>query len=174
MKTAFPPAALISPTTRSPAAASVSLTTTAQPSPANSLAASAPSPAPEPVITATLPSRRDIRSTSAASRPLEIPLQIQIRHPPVVHCLLLPGSVHVVIHHDVAEGSARSLRARKQLDRLVQRHRHLAHGGIGVGVPGIESLELEIVLDAVQTGRDRGGKRQVRIGVGARRAVLPP
>src|SRR5580765_4176965 len=101
MKTALPPPALISSTTRSPAVVSMSLTTTAQPSQANSLAASAPSPPPEPVMTATLPSRRDIRSTSGSSCPLKVPLQVQIRHPPIVDALLLPGGVHVVIHHHI-------------------------------------------------------------------------
>jgi hypothetical protein len=36
--------------------------------------------------------------------------QIDIRHPPIVHHLLLTRRVHVVIHHHVAERLPRDLR----------------------------------------------------------------
>src|SRR6266478_7167375 len=87
--------------------------------------------------------------------------------------LLLETAVVEVVRHDAfAEGLARQLRPLELVERLAQRLRDLAELRVLVGVAVVEPGRLELLVDAVEARGDGRGEGQVRIGVGARNAVL--
>src|SRR5262245_55099566 len=90
----------------------------------------------------------------------------------VVPELLPAPGMEGVVDDLVAEGGAQRLGAVDQGTRVGARlgDRADALGVVGVAVEG--GLELEPVLDAVQTGGDGGGKGEVGIGIRTRDAAL--
>src|SRR6266496_5147710 len=104
--------------------------------------------------------------------PLEEPHQLPIRDGLVESLLLETAVVEVVFDHRLAESLARQLRPLQLVERLPQRLGHLAELRVLVGVAVVEPGRLEPLVDAVQARGDGRGKGQVRIGVGARNAVL--
>src|SRR5207248_7096222 len=74
----------------------------------------------------------------------------------------------------VAEGLACYLAFLQRIDRLGQVAGHAGKLFVRVGVATELGRQLELVLDAMESGRDRGRERHVRIGVGTRDAALDP
>src|SRR5689334_16166504 len=166
---AWPPVASTFFTVSVAAAASMSATMTRAPSSANSTAASRPMPAPAPVMNATLFLSR---SAMPSSNPFEVADQLPVRHRLIERLLLEPRGMQVVVDDTVAERGACDAALLELADRFAERLRDLGQRGVLVGVALVGLRRLQLARDAMQAGRDRRREGEVRIGVGARDAVL--
>src|SRR5688572_23393247 len=105
---------------------------------------------------------------------LEVAIKLPAGDRAVVDGLFATGGVQVMLHDDVAERGAGGLAGLQAGGRLTE-----AQGDPGeilglVRVAGERCWRLQLLLDAVEAGRDRGGERQVRVHVGAGDPVLQP
>src|SRR6266571_3647564 len=146
----------------SPASRPTSATHTFAPSDENKRAASRPMPPAAPVMTATL---------SSSLPTFEEPLALVGRDDLVEQRLLRARVVEVVVDHVVTECGTRHLAALEGADRIPQRVRKPLHVRL-VRVALELRRESELLFDAVQAGRKKSRKTQVRVGVGAGYARL--
>src|SRR3954451_12978375 len=82
-----------------------------------------------------------------------------------------PGSVGVVVDHGVTQRGSRQLALVEQSCRFVQRCRHPRRVG-DVGMARVRLVERELLIDAVQPGRDHRRHCEVGVDVAAGDAVL--
>src|SRR5439155_17944932 len=150
----------------SPASRPTSATQTRAPSAEKSSAASRPIPPAAPVMTATF--RRDVPSAS-----FEEPLAFVVRDDLVEQRLLGARVVQVMVDHVVAERLARHRPALQQPDGLAQGAREALDVGL-VGVAFELRRKFELLLHAMQPGREQCREAQVRVGVSAGDARLGP
>src|SRR5262249_25184992 len=128
-------------------------------------------PIPAPVISATLSlSRPGI----ARSDPLEVADQLPVRDGLIEGLLLEPAVVQVVVDHLVPEGLPRDARALQFREPFPERLPHLREGGVLVRVALVEQRWLELLLHAVEPGRDGGGEGEIGIRVSPRNPILDP
>src|SRR5262245_6521385 len=171
---AAPPARVTRSTVVAAAAASMSHTTMRAPSEAKRTDAARPIPIPAPVMSATLPSSLDPIPSSPLSDSLEVPDQFPVGDGLIERLLLEAAVVQVVVDDVRPEGLARHCRPIELVEGLAQRLRHLGQLRVLVGIALVERGWLELLRDAVESRGDRRGEGEVRVGVGARDAVLHP
>src|SRR6266446_6227039 len=184
---ASPPARLTRSTVSAAAGPFRSPTTTRAPSRAKSTAASRPMPMPAPVMRATFFSSRPAISSVLPPLPrgeragvrgdldsFEVADEFPVGDRLVVGLLLEAAVLEVVIHHHGPEGRPRDLGALELPQRVAQRLRHLGQRRALVGVAREHGRRRQLLLDAVEPGRDGGREGEVRIGVRPRKPPPSP
>src|SRR3954447_19390183 len=109
--------------------------------------------------------------TGRSSEALEATDQLPVGDGGVVRVHLDLRRVQVVLDDVLAERGPGQLAAREGRGGFRQRGRHRAPVGV-VGVADEGLFQLQLVLDAVETGGDQRGDGEVRVDVPARHAVL--
>src|SRR5688500_3147344 len=103
---------------------------------------------------------------------LEVTNELPVRDCLIQRLLLQARRVQVMFDDPLAKRRPRHLRALELGDRLPQGLRHLRQRRVVVGVALVRLGRLQLALDTVQAGGDGGGKRQVRVRIGAGNPVL--
>src|SRR2546423_1809733 len=106
--------------------------------------------------------------------PLEIAAQLPVGDTPVERLLLEAGRVQIVLDHVVAKGLPRNVAFLQRVDGFHQVARNAWQFFGVVRVTAELGRQLELVLDAVETGGDGRREREVRIRVGAGDPALDP
>ena len=112
------------------------------------------------------------RGCDPSSQPLESAEPLPVGDRGVERSQLDIGGVDIVVDDLVAERRAGHRARSEQLARVAQRTRQPRLVVREVGVAGVDGLELESQLDAVQPSSDDRAQREVRIQVRAAGAVL--
>src|SRR5262245_8359128 len=155
--TASPPACFTNETVSSAARRSMSQTRMRAPSSAKRRDASRPIPIPAPVISTPFFASRP---AIASSDPLEVADQLPVRDRLVERLLLQAPVVEVMLDDLVAEGLACHARALQLAQAFTQRLRDLCKCPVLVRVALVHLRGLELLLDPVKAGSDRGRERQ--------------